>query len=419
MKTKFKKISTVLLTVVMMLSVFSVMPITADAARDPYVHIDKSTGWKYKANTTYTECYIMDYIYRQEAETSLTIPSTIDGMKVIDMDMGLSGFTSLTKLYFEDDCHLTVMPYCAGCKHLSGIYVSIKGGGVCYDTLLDSITTIKDGTFSGTNINYLTLPNVTQIGHSNFGKGAFENCKKLINVTIKKPAVIYDNSFKNCYYGSEYGTFWAGTTVDYYGSGSAWNGNKFLYSPNFLVKCKNEKNEVIDTVGWCGGTLQQNSHNTLWWCMDKSGNVNINCARNMEVDYLQEQILDTNRWKESNIKSVTMNNVYAIGELAFCDCQSLESVNFSSTLTSIGKGAFQKCSSIERLTLPSGLKDIGECVFSDCSNLKSVTLPSSVTNIRKNAFGECTSLKDIFFEGTTDQWNNVTKEMLWKPETST
>lgn len=62
---------------------------------------------------------------------------------------------------------------------------------------------------------------------------------------------------------------------------------------------------------------------------------------------------------------------------------------------------------------------IGEHAFEQKSNITKVILPATITNIGESAFAGCTALVDITFQGTTAQWNAITKESGWNTDTGT
>lgn len=146
--------------------------------------------------------------------------------------------------------------------------------------------------------------------------------------------------------------------------------------------------------------------------------------------------------KCTELKKVTLKNgVRSIGEDAFRDCSSLESVIFENTvlekisdgafwgcsalssialpdsvteiernaffetglrniqlpekLTLIGAYAFCNCKNLEQVQLPSQLKELGDGAFSSCENLAQIQLPSQLNKLGGDAFGECTSLDKI------------------------
>ena len=91
--------------------------------------------------------------------------------------------------------------------------------------------------------------------------------------------------------------------------------------------------------------------------------------------------------------------VTAIGESAFEDCPSLESITIPASVTSIGKFAFRNCTSLESITMPDSVTSIGTQAFRGCTNLTSVNFGnnSKLENIGEGAFSVCTSLESVNF----------------------
>ncbi len=94
-------------------------------------------------------------------------------------------------------------------------------------------------------------------------------------------------------------------------------------------------------------------------------------------------------------KTVIPNSITTIGENAFSQCDSLESIIIPNSVTTIGYGAFWLCSSLKSVTIPNSVTTIENIAFAGCSSLESVTIPNSVTNIGGQAFDGCTSLESI------------------------
>ncbi len=80
---------------------------------------------------------------------------------------------------------------------------------------------------------------------------------------------------------------------------------------------------------------------------------------------------------------------------------------------SIGDYAFFRCRGLTEITIQSSVTSIGDSAFDVCSELTSITLPSSVTSIGYYAFSNCGKLTDIYFRGTQQQWNSITKGYGW------
>jgi len=106
-----------------------------------------------------------------------------------------------------------------------------------------------------------------------------------------------------------------------------------------------------------------------------------------------ECILTNCRTNESKI--VVPDGVTVIGENAFQNCTSLESIKFPYSLTEISYHAFFGCSKLRSITIPNNVKRIGDGAFKGCSSLESIILPDGLTSIGSEAFSNCSSLDSI------------------------
>ena len=70
--------------------------------------------------------------------------------------------------------------------------------------------------------------------------------------------------------------------------------------------------------------------------------------------------------------------VTAIGDLAFNECTSLESITIPSSIIRIGESAFSMCTSLETVTIPGSVKRIENYAFGECSSLVSITMPNDI-----------------------------------------
>ena len=101
-------------------------------------------------------------------------------------------------------------------------------------------------------------------------------------------------------------------------------------------------------------------------------------------------------FEDPSLQSVEIpDSVTEIGEEAFCSCAGLESVTLPDSVTRIGPRAFSKCPSLKTVTLPRNLKRMGTGLFSGCTGLESVLIPDSVVEIKKGVFSGCQSLKAV------------------------
>lgn len=90
-------------------------------------------------------------------------------------------------------------------------------------------------------------------------------------------------------------------------------------------------------------------------------------------------------------------NITKIGNYAFENCSALSTICFSNGLTAIGSYAFQNCTALTGLSLPNGLLSIGSYAFYGCTGFTNIELPDSVATINSYAFMNCSNLESINF----------------------
>ena len=88
-------------------------------------------------------------------------------------------------------------------------------------------------------------------------------------------------------------------------------------------------------------------------------------------------------------------SVTAIGNQAFYQCATLETITIPNTVTYIGSSAFYYCQGLTSIEIPNSVTNIGSWAFHNCTVLESVTLPKYITDIKENTFNHCDALKSI------------------------
>ncbi len=365
MRTKFKKLTSVMLAVIMALSIFTVAPITASA--------ETSGDFKYKLLADGT-AEITEYSGSAKA---LEIPSEIYGYTV----------TSIGDFAFRD------------CESLRNI------------TIPDSLKEIGVWSFGYcTSLTSVTIPDsVTSIGSH-----AFYGCESLRNITIPDSVTsigswaFYDTAW---YYNKPDGVVYAGKVAYQYKGEMPENtsitlkeGTKGVAGSAFK-DCYNLTNITIpDSVTNIG---EYAFHYTAWYNNQPDGVV---YAGKFAYEYIGYMPKNTSIILKEGTKGITgsafrfcedlasitiPDSVTSIGDGAFYNCTSLTSITIPDSVTSIGNGAFSDCTSLTSVTIGNGVKNISDSAFQDCESLTSITIPDSVTSIGSSAFDDCTSLSSI------------------------
>ena len=101
----------------------------------------------------------------------------------------------------------------------------------------------------------------------------------------------------------------------------------------------------------------------------------------------------------------------------FKDCAYLVKVTMPDTLTMINYAAFQGCISLRSVKIPPNITVFGGNTFYGCTALLKVYIPKGVPQICAKMFYGCTALTDIFYGGTVEEWNAMTKGADWNTNT--
>ncbi|MBQ9551676.1 MAG: leucine-rich repeat domain-containing protein [Clostridia bacterium] len=83
--------------------------------------------------------------------------------------------------------------------------------------------------------------------------------------------------------------------------------------------------------------------------------------------------------------------------------------NMPTTVTTIRSSAFLNCKKLTSITISASVTSIGDAAFKGCTGLTSVTIPAGVASIGDSAFKNCTAIANVYYDGTQQQWDVITK----------
>ena len=287
----------------------------------------------------------------------------------------------------------------------------------------------KDGTIEITDCNEsasgaLTIPStidgkeVTSIGQS-----AFEQCKKLTNITIPNSVTSIGNfAFYVC---SSLTSITIPNSVTSIGD-YAFYACSSLTSIN--VSDNNKNYRSVDGV-----LFNKDKTELIQYPRKKEGtSYKIpNSVTNIEYCAFMECSLTSITIPEgvtsigyeifygcSSLTSITIpDSVTSIGNKAFYDCSSLTNITIPNSVTSIEERAFENCSSLTNMTIPEGVKSIGNGAFNNCSSLTSITISESVKSIGNGAFNYCSSLISINVSDNNKNYTSIDGVLFNKDKT--
>lgn len=250
----------------------------------------------------------------------------------------------------------------------------------------NTVTSIGEYAFEGcTSLTSVTIPN----GVISIGNYAFAYCESLTSVNIPDSVdyIGYDAFYED--------TNLVGTTFDnavYLGN--AENPYKYLHQAvntdiNSVVIHSNTK-----FIGSCAFDSCEN-------------------LTNVEIPDTVTSINSSAFYRCTSLASIEIPaSVTSIGVYAFNGCSSLTSVMIPYGVTCINQNTFNS-SGLTHITIPDSVTLIHYGAFQLCASLTSVDIPTSVTFIDSQAFGDCDALTQINYNGTTAQWNAITKYSDW------
>ena len=343
---------------------------------DGETEVGDFSNWTYAENKAFTAKWAVNENLSNftftSTETTLTITGVIDktvteiiipdSVTLIDVYTFL-GCHSLTSVIIGNGVTLIGNGAFKGCSRLTSVKIGSSVTSIGYEAFRDC-----------SELTEIIIPdNVTLIGAY-----TFYGCLSLTSVKIGSSVTLIGNSaFSNC----------SRLTSVKIGSSVTSIGNWVFYGCSGLTEIIIPNNvTLIDDSTFLG-------------CHSLTSVIIGNGVTSIRYGAFQGC---------RSLTSVKIgSSVTSIGENAFSGCCGLTEIIIPDSLTYIGKFAFSGCSSLTSVKIGCSVTSIYDSAFSGCCGLTEIIIPDSLTYIGKSAFIGCDSLKSIFFNGTAEEWNNI------------
>ena len=118
------------------------------------------------------------------------------------------------------------------------------------------------------------------------------------------------------------------------------------------------------------------------------------------TDYIRQAVFADNIYIKNTVKSLKIyDGVKYIDNSVFAEFKLLETVTLPDSITSIRREAFMSCEALRSINIPKNVQYIAEYAFSGCKSLKNITLPDSMVGHNNGlgwgVFRGCTSLESV------------------------
>lgn len=112
-------------------------------------------------------------------------------------------------------------------------------------------------------------------------------------------------------------------------------------------------------------------------------------------EYPVSGIADYAFYENETLTGISVGNI-AVGEAAFCGCNSLKTASLADGAVLSGY-VFRDCVSLEKISLPQKISEIPDGFFSGCGRILEMSLPDGIERIGHQAFEGCVALGEMLF----------------------
>ena len=241
--------------------------------------------------------------------------------------------------------------------------------------IIKNIRWIKSETFKNCkNVTTVTFDQSGSLDVESIGDYAFEGCSSLKTIIIPKyVSEMGSKVFQDC---TNLESIRISASVSKIGS------RMFAGCPNLKSIVVEEGNEKYDSRENCNAIVET-ATNTLV------------CGTENSTIPSTITAIGSSAFAETGLKNcVIPEGVTSIQNVAFENCQNLESVTLPQSLKRLGSRVFAN-SGLTSVVIPEGITWLSDGTFTGCKNLETVRLPTTLETIEYNAFSN-SGLTSIF-----------------------
>ena len=330
MKKRTRAIS-ILLALIMLITVCPITAVTASAADE----------------TVYT-CGIYEYTLTDKGaaivgcngtDRSLTIPSTLDGNKVVEIGK---------------------------CVFLGAALDSL--------TIPEGVTTIRELALADSSITDISFPKSL----NTVEKGAFDDAAFLVEAKKTSDFYIIGDGLLYWYNKNRMNIVVPDTVKTI----PEWLFNRCFADTVVLSKNITEIPEGAFRDSKCISiTLGSRVR-----CIDSYAFTNCTNLESITIPDSVQWVAYRAFKNCTSLKYVDLGKIQNIATSLFENCTSLESLTLPDGIIEIRDAAFKGCTALDNLVIPDGCTLIDKYAFQDCTSLKNLTVPKSVKSIEGYAF---------------------------------
>ena len=251
--------------------------------------------------------------------------------------------------------------------------------------LTNNFTIIPEAMFYQSDIESIIIPNTV----TSIGKNAFCACKNLKKITIPDSVIeIGESLFSSCSNLEEF----------------VISNNITNITSQMFTYCTNLKSVTIpNNITSINVYAFRGCENLL----------EIIIPNNVTNIYFMLFNDCNNLIKITLPGSFTRKTYTTTAEETYPPIKYLTIANGSTTITTSPKTLLNFTSTLEEVYIPNTVLSIENEAFKDCKKLKKVIIPRSIENIKYYSFANCYNLENIYYEGTEEEWNKITKGTNW------